>query len=481
MTMKETPHQNNGPNGVPNVCAELLKWEDDPANAHNWSLRKKLYNTAVPSLLCLLISFALAIYSPSHGHVQAALHTSTTKSLLPFAMYVYGLAFGPMIAAPISETYGRRSIYLVMTPLAMLFILGAGFSHNLASITVCRLLAGMFISAPLAVGAGTIMDIWSGPATGRGVMILMTTAFMGPAIGSLVGGWVAEYKSWRWSQWTTLFLGAASWVFSMGAQESYARPILHRRAIKLGLPPPPSPTPKGLAGVRVMLTVTLARPAYMLVAESIVALCSLYSSLNFSVLFCFLACVPLIYTDVYGFTPGECGLVFISLALGCALGCLGLLATDQYTMALHRRRHPRAMSTPPPEQVLWAAMLGGPLMPVALFWFAWTSTPSVHWMSSIVAIGLFGCSNIMVFVSTALYLTRVYGTQFGASALAANGLLRYGIGGSFPLFTVAMYHNLGYSWASSLLGFLALAFAPLPWLFFRWGSRVRKRSAYTSR
>lgn len=313
-------------------------------------------------------------------------------------MYVYGLAFGPMIAAPISETYGRRSIYLVMTPLAMLFILGAGFSQNLASLTVCRLLAGMFISAPLAVGAGTIMDIWSGSATGRGVMILMTTAFMGPAIGSLVGGLVAEYKSWRWSQWTTLFLGAACWVFSMGAQESYARPILHRRAIKLGLPPPPSPIPKGLAGVRVMLTATLARPAYMLVTESIVSLCSLYSSLNFSVLFCFLACVPLIYTDVYGFTPGECGLIFISLALGCALGCIALLATDKYTIVLHRRRHPRAERTPPPEQVLWAAMLGGPFMPVALFWFAWTSTGNVHWMSSVISVGLFGCSNIMVFV-----------------------------------------------------------------------------------
>ncbi|KAL5041890.1 hypothetical protein BDW71DRAFT_211727 [Aspergillus fruticulosus] len=471
--------ENNKPKEVPITSPEVPKWEDDPANAQNWSLYKKLYNTAVPSVLCLLISFALAIYSPSHNHVQAMFHTSTTKSLLPFTMYVYGLAFGPMIAAPISETYGRRFIYLVMTPLAMLFIVGAGFSNNLASLVVCRLLAGLCISAPLAVGAGTIMDIWSGPATGRGVMLLMTTAFMGPAIGSLVGGWVAEYKSWRWSQWTSLFLGAGCWVFSMGAKESYARPILHRRALKLGLPPPPSPVPKGLAGARMMLTVTLARPVYMLMTEPIVALCSLYSSLNFSVLFCFLACVPLVYTDVYGFTPGECGLVFISMALGCTLGCLALLATDQYTRVQHRRRHPGAVDPPPPEQVLWAAMLGGPLMPAALLWFAWTSTRHVHWMSSIVAIGLFGCSNIMVFVSTALYLTRVYGAKFGASALAANGLLRYGIGGSFPLFTLAMYHNLGYSWASSLLGFLALAFAPLPWLFFNWGSRIRKHSAYT--
>lgn len=318
-------------------------------------------------------------------------------------MYVYGLAFGPMIAAPISETYGRRFIYLVMTPLAMLFILGAGFSQNLASLAVCRLLAGMFISSPLAVGAGTIMDMWSGPATGRGVMMLMTIAFMGPAFGSLVGGWVAEYKSWRWSQWTTLFLGAACWAFSLGAQESYSHPILRRRAAKLGLPIPPSPVPRGLAGVRMMLTVTLARPVYMLLTEPIVALCSLYSSLNFSILFCFLACVPLVYTDVYGFTPGQCGLVFISLALGCVLGCLGLLITDQYTIAQYRRRHPGGRMPPPPEQVLWAAMLASPVMPAALFWFAWTSIQHIHWMSSIIAIGLFGCSNLMIFVCNLIY------------------------------------------------------------------------------
>lgn len=41
-----------------------------------------------------------------------------------------------------------------------------------------------------------------------------------------------------------------------------------------------------------------------------------------------------------------------------------------------------------------------------------------------------------------LYLTNVYGAQYGASALAANGLLRYLVGGSFPLFTIpSMFHS----------------------------------------
>lgn len=95
-----------------------------------------------------------------------------------------------------------------------------------------------------------------------------------------------------------------------------------------------------------------------------------------------------------------------------------------------------------------------------------------------------------------LYLTNVYGAKYGASALAANGLLRYLVGGSFPLFTIPstslplpllgntlliklpVYNNLGYPWASSLLGFLAVVFAFLPGTFYVIGSRVRQFTAY---
>ncbi|KAJ5110084.1 hypothetical protein N7532_002729 [Penicillium argentinense] len=451
-------------------------WANDPDNAKNWSTAKKLYNTAVPAFLCFLISFSLAIFSPSHESVQEDFHTSTTLSLLPFTLYVYGLAFGPAVSAPLSETFGRRFIYIFVTPLALIFFLGAGFANGLAALAICRLLAGIMISAPLAVGAGTIMDMWTGVYTNRGVVLIMTIAFLGPALGELVGGWVAQYKNWQWSLWTSLFLGAGIWIFSLGAQETYAGPIMRRKAKKMGLPIPPSPIPSGLAGVRFLMTVTLARPLYMLVREPIVILCSLYSSLNFSILFCFLAAIPLIFNTTYDFTPGESGLVLIGIAVGCALGGFSLVLIDSYTMRRHIQRYKSA--APPPERTLWGAMIGGPLMTGALFWFAWTAQPGIHWMCSIAATGLFGFSNILIFVSTMLYLTNVYGAKYGASALAANGLLRYLVGGSFPLFTIPMYENLGYAWASSLLGFLAVLFAFLPWIFYVFGSKVRQFSAY---
>ena len=46
------------------------------------------------------------------------------------------------------------------------------------------------------------------------------------------------------------------------------------------------------------------------------------------------------------------------------------------------------------------------------------------------------------------------------------------------LFATQMFHNLGVEWAASLLGFLALAFMPIPFLFYIYGPRLRKLSKY---
>lgn len=67
---------------------------------------------------------------------------------------------------------------------------------------------------------------------------------------------------------------------------------------------------------------------------------------------------------------------------------------------------------------------------------------------------------------------------YAASVLAANSVLRSLFGAAFPLFTTQMYESLGINWASTLVAFLALACAPLPFLFFRYGEKIRLRSKY---
>jgi ABC-type transport system involved in cytochrome bd biosynthesis fused ATPase/permease subunit len=41
-----------------------------------------------------------------------------------------------------------------------------------------------------------------------------------------------------------------------------------------------------------------------------------------------------------------------------------------------------------------------------------------------------------------------------------------------------VYSNLGINWATSLLGFVSLALMPVPWVFFKYGKKIRAMSRY---
>lgn len=51
---------------------------------------------------------------------------------------------------------------------------------------------------------------------------------------------------------------------------------------------------------------------------------------------------------------------------------------------------------------------------------------------------------------------------------------------AFPLFGNQMYETLGFQWASSLLAFLTVIMVPFPYLFVKYGKRIRARSRYAT-
>lgn len=81
-------------------------------------------------------------------------------------------------------------------------------------------------------------------------------------------------------------------------------------------------------------------------------------------------------------------------------------------------------------------------------------------------------------MSAVIYTMDFYGPLFGASAQAANTLLRYLLAFCFPLFSVQMYQGMGIGWASSLLGFVSAAMTMIPFLFWQFGPALRARSRY---
>lgn len=80
-------------------------------------------------------------------------------------------------------------------------------------------------------------------------------------------------------------------------------------------------------------------------------------------------------------------------------------------------------------------------------------------------------------MATTMYLVDAY-TVYSASATAANTMVRCLIGALIPLAGPAMFSKLGYGWGNSLLGFIAVAFIPVPFVFYRYGERIRESKVF---
>ncbi|UPX20159.1 uncharacterized protein EKO05_0010400 [Ascochyta rabiei] len=402
---------------------------------------------------------------------------SRTVGLMGISLYTLGLAFGPVISAPLSEKYGRKIVYVLAPPVFMLFTLGAGLSKSFASLVICRFFAGLTGSPALAVGSGSNVDLFPPHKRAKIIAVFLMAPFAGPALGPVVGGFVAQYKSWRWTQWCMIFIALTIYIMSLAMKETYKPIILARRAKKLGLVTKPASSPGASAMKRSLIT-NFFRPIHMLVTEPVVFFLSLYTAFAFGVLFLMFAAFPYIFArPPYSFTVSQSGLAFLAIGLGVLIGgATGLLIDHKMYQPQYRAALARGEKNAAPEHRLYNAMMGSWGIVIGLFWVGWSAGKGAHWAIVLVGSVPFAWGNLCVFTSASLYMTDVYGPLNGASAMAANGIFRYALGAAFPLFTVQMYSGLGIAWATSLLGFLSVLMLPIPWVFYKWGPKIRGRS-----
>ena len=121
------------------------------------------------------------------------------------------------------------------------------------------------------------------------------------------------------------------------------------------------------------------------------------------------------------------------------------------------------MGNPPPEIRLVVGMWGAILIPISLFWLAFTTYPHVHWIVPIIASVPFGIGTLFCFSSVFAYLVTAY-RPVAASAMSANTFVRTSSAAAFPLFADQMYHRMGTVGATALLAGLTTLAIPIPYV-----------------
>ena len=187
---------------------------------------------------------------------------------------------------------------------------------------------------------------------------------------------------------------------------------------------------------------------------------------------------PIVYAENRHWTQGVSGLAFLGVAVGMIAAVIYTIPDNNRYLRAEDDAIAKGERAAPPEARLPPSMIGSVCIPIGLFIFAWTNYPSIHWSVSVIFTAPFGFGMVLVFLSIMNYLIDAY-TIYAASVLAANSVLRSLFGAVFPLFTTYMYNGLGIHWASSIPAFLALACVPFPFLFYRFGPKIRLSCKYS--
>lgn len=174
-----------------------------------------------------VISLSSTSYSVSIPGLQDDFHITKITGLLGITTYLLGLAVGSVFLAPLSETLGRRPVYLMSAGLFTIFVLPCALARNIETILISRFVACFFGSALMSNSPGSVNDIVREHHRALAFGFWSIGPINGPVLGPIIGGFVFEYLGWRWTNWLIMMRGGLALVSVGSVEETYA-PVLLR-------------------------------------------------------------------------------------------------------------------------------------------------------------------------------------------------------------------------------------------------------------
>ena len=411
--------------------------------------------------------------------IASHFHVSEEAAYLVITLFLLGYCAGPLFFAPLSEFFGRRYIFYLTFSAYLCFNFLCAFTPTFAGLLVGRFLTGVFASAPLSNCPGVLADVWGPIERGNAMAVFSMMTFVGPALGPVVSGFLELKEDWRWNFYVLLWFAGVTECLMFTIPETLPSVVLLNKAHRvrrLGIPgyehvqaPVEASGKRDLAKI---FRVALTRPWKILV-DPISFLVAIYVSIVYALLYMLFTIYPIVFQQKRGWNEGVGELPLVGSIVGaCIGGAIVFIASE--------RDKKRMLAGVPrvAEDRLPVAMVGGIMFAVTMFWFAWTGEyNSVHWIVPTIAGVFLSASILLIFVAYLNYLTDTY-LMYTASAMAANTICRSACGAAAPLFTTYMFEALGVGGGGSLIGGIAVLLAPIPFVFYRYGERIRKKSKF---
>ncbi|KAK5049540.1 hypothetical protein LTR84_004469 [Exophiala bonariae] len=476
-----------------------LRQYDSP---FDWSSSRKNIILVISCWCTFTAAYSAGAYSIASDPQREKWHISSVVFSVGVTMWALGFACSPMLLAPFSEINGRRPVFIGSAVMFLAGQIGCAATNSFAAMLVFRFIVGAGASTFATMVGGVVSDMYHAEHRNTPMAIYSGSALAGTGFGCLLSGFIVGRASYRWVYYhqiislSLLFVvvcvffketrGSVLLSRKAKALNEYLEKIEHQNQAQHGpekpAPPPTSsapPTPARLrykvaadenrSSLRHMLYLSLTLPFKLLATEPVVFFFSLWASFAWAVLYMTFSVLPLIFRTRHNFTTEQNGAVFAAISIGSILATILSIVQER----IAKRHWPKL--TESPEGRLYFACLESAFLPIGLFWFGWTTSSSIHWISPVLAIGCAQIGIFVIYLAVFNYLADVY-HRYASSALAAQSFMRNLMAAIFPLFTDQMFRNIGYPQASSLLGGISALLTLVPWILLFNGEKIRARS-----
>lgn len=402
----------------------------------------------------LIGPLASNLYLPALLDIGTSLNTSETLVNATVSIYIFCYGLFPVLWASFSDIYGRRLVYTLST---LLFVVGSvmcALSPNIGMLLVFRGIQAAGSSSVVAVGAGTISDVFEVQVRGTALGWFLVGPLVGPLLGPVAGGFLTEYLGWRSNFWTLSIVGALiAFLMIVWLPETLPRLRIKGHLEKIKNDPSSIELNSIPAEEYDALVKQVQAPQLSYSQIALIPLLPLKYLLHLSVLFSvlyqsiMLACMyvvittmPRIFAAFYGLSSSEIGLTYLSFGVGTMIGSVvGGKLTDLF---LRKKRHQSTNEQVPPEYRLVVSFIGMVIFPIALITYGWFIEIVLPLWAILITIFFNGIGVMFIVTGTNMFLVDAFPGK-SASAMSASNLVRSVFSALASAFAIPMLDALG--------------------------------------
>ncbi|TPX39892.1 hypothetical protein SeLEV6574_g06935 [Synchytrium endobioticum] len=416
---------------------------------------QKWRSVVLVSSAAVIVPLSTNIYYPALITIQDEFQASATLVNTTVTCYILLIGFAPLFWSAIADAKGRKITYTLSLSIFLVTSIATAFSSSIQMLLGLRIAQAIGGSSVLAVGAGTISDLFAPAERGTAMAWYILGPQIGPLFGPLLGGVFTQYSGWRSIFWFLIPL----WYDPDCDPKITTSYLMKSTKSKLANP-----------------LATFAFLKYPPIMAMILNSCIIYM-----IAYCLATSLARDYQTIYGFNALAGGLVYGGMTVGNLIGTVLAGKLSDRVMNEARRKleetlHQDNMASVPEER-LKGSLLVSWAVPIGLLIHGWCLATRSFWFFPIIGQFIFGLAQMAPFVIGNTYLVDCFPGQ-SASAMALNNAMRSIFGSLSALFVTPLEEALGPLGAGYMFTMLGACFMIAYLIVFfvwRYGEKSRMK------